>query len=295
LVAVIGLIASDALAQHSGTIRIGRGFARLVASPAGQLRSVSGAVTGSGNEGYIAIGPLHGRSSKPGIYGVTGTHFAMDLDFDAKNDVVEVDNDQDGLTDLEEAQYGTNHRRADTESDGMSDSFEIRFGLDPFVDDSASDPDADWLTNLAEARSGLDPHRPSLPLPAGWSLVSVPWEEAGLPREQAADGVRLFQWHDGSLRPLAIDETMTSGAGYWAHAPRRMGINYTEAERSSHALSLKAGWNLVGVVSERDPPSLDGALTWWQWSDHGFRKPDTLRPFVGYWVFAEYAIVLPGN
>ncbi len=45
----------------------------------------------------------------------------------------------------------------DSDNDGMPDEWEKKFGLDPFGDDSALDPDTDGFTNLEEFQGGTDP------------------------------------------------------------------------------------------------------------------------------------------
>ncbi|MDA1349381.1 MAG: hypothetical protein O3A47_11045 [Chloroflexi bacterium] len=45
----------------------------------------------------------------------------------------------------------------DTDNDGMPDWWEIRYDLNPLVDDTAGNPDQDALTNLEEYNSGTNP------------------------------------------------------------------------------------------------------------------------------------------
>ncbi len=47
--------------------------------------------------------------------------------------------------------------RLDVDGDGMSDGWEVWFGLDPSLDDSTDDLDGDGLTNLAEHDAGTHP------------------------------------------------------------------------------------------------------------------------------------------
>jgi hypothetical protein len=63
------------------------------------------------------------------------------------------DNDEDGRGDVCDP---------DDDNDGMSDVFEITYGLDPFDPlDAALDPDADGLDNAREAYLGSDPLTPN--------------------------------------------------------------------------------------------------------------------------------------
>ena len=71
------------------------------------------------------------------------------------------DSDQDGLSDEEEAGYGTDPHSPDTDGDGLLDGFEVQNGLDPLVaGDETGDPDNDGLDNLGEQAAGTDPNDP---------------------------------------------------------------------------------------------------------------------------------------
>ena len=102
------------------------------------------------------------------------------------------DQDEDGLPDVLESQYGTDPTDPDTDKDGMSDGWEVDHGLNPLdngeselleeetgstttADDAEisnesdswpdpeqgkyGDPDRDGLTNEQEAELGTDPQR----------------------------------------------------------------------------------------------------------------------------------------
>jgi regulation of enolase protein 1 (concanavalin A-like superfamily) len=69
-----------------------------------------------------------------------------------------VDSDQDGLTNLQEFQAGTNPRNRDTDGDGLWDGWEVQHGLNPLKAASAmQDSDRDGLTDLDEFKAGTNP------------------------------------------------------------------------------------------------------------------------------------------
>ena len=78
-----------------------------------------------------------------------------------------VDTDRDGLTDLQEAEIGTNIRIADTDADGLSDYEEVNtWQTDPLDPDT----DGDQFTDGDEVGNGYDPNGPG-------KLLELPEEE----------------------------------------------------------------------------------------------------------------------
>jgi len=61
----------------------------------------------------------------------------LDTDSDGISDNADTDDDGDGLTDTQEANYGTNPLLQDSDSDGFSDYEEIIEGTDPLDANSA--------------------------------------------------------------------------------------------------------------------------------------------------------------
>ena len=50
----------------------------------------------------------------------------------------------------------------DNDGDGIPGDWEVRFGLDPRVDDADGDPDRDGISNRDEFRAGMEPDDPSV-------------------------------------------------------------------------------------------------------------------------------------
>lgn len=70
------------------------------------------------------------------------------------------DYDGDGLLNDDEDLLGTNPSDTDSDKDGMSDYWEVTYGLDALIDDSNDDLDSDRLSNLEEYQNGTDPRDP---------------------------------------------------------------------------------------------------------------------------------------
>lgn len=101
---------------------------------------------------------------------------------------------------------------SDLDGDGMPDTWETANGLDPSVDDSAADPDADGLTNLDEYGMDLDPllyDGPDAPVvvsPVGDAEVAtgtptLTWDNAEDPNEDPIT-YEVQVWEDSSLTVL---------------------------------------------------------------------------------------------
>jgi len=69
-----------------------------------------------------------------------------------------LDNDEDGLTNLQESHSGTNPFLQDSDYDKMPDKWEIENQLDPLVKNASEDLDLDGLSNLEEYFAGTDPN-----------------------------------------------------------------------------------------------------------------------------------------
>jgi len=117
----------------------------------------------------------------------------------------------------------------DSEPDGMADSWETANSLDPTVDDSALDPDADGLSNLDEFLGGTDPNSfdgpdvPVLTAPLGGDEVDdarpdLTWDNATDPQGDVLTyEVELYD--DASMTTLLATEAGivedASGSTFW--------------------------------------------------------------------------------
>jgi len=88
-----------------------------------------------------------------------------DTDDDGLKDGVE-DANRNGVLDTGE----TDPRTSDTDGDGLPDAWEVRYSLNPRVNDCNEDPDGDGFTNCQEYRWGTNPKDASSHPPKG-----IPW------------------------------------------------------------------------------------------------------------------------
>ncbi len=74
----------------------------------------------------------------------------------ACDDILDPDDDGDGLTKSEEEELGTDPDNADSDGDGMKDGWEVSLGLDP----NNADTDGDGADDGKETRDGTDALNP---------------------------------------------------------------------------------------------------------------------------------------
>ncbi|MGR6872723.1 hypothetical protein ACU6U9_10535 [Pseudomonas sp. HK3] len=105
-------------------------------------------------------------------YDDTGIPCSHDADNDGLPYCFEVDNnlnptdstdanqdlDNDGLSNYQEYLAKTNINKADTDSDGIDDNYEVNYQLNPFFDDASQDNDNDGYSNLDEFNLNLNPN-----------------------------------------------------------------------------------------------------------------------------------------
>lgn len=105
------------------------------------------------------------------------------------------DPDQDGLSNDEEATYGTDPYNPDTDNDGVNDGDEVEAGTDPLVAGTPvgkKDSDRDGLTDAREARIGTNPNKPDT-------------DRDGLKDGREVMGINTKRLHDVRTNPLKAD------------------------------------------------------------------------------------------
>lgn len=127
------------------------------------------------------------------------------------------DGDADGLLQLHEYQHQTNPHQADSDGDGLSDGWEVRYSLNPLSalanDGAQADPDGDSLSNLAEQELHTNPRSADSDgdqLPDAWELQQQldPLQasaEFGTVGDPDADGLNNLAEYRNSTKPLLAD------------------------------------------------------------------------------------------
>ena len=151
-------------------------IADIYNSSSGVNLSISGTVYDSIHGGISAqtILPLEFSSllntdpESGGPILMTGSNSRMQLSAESiKHAFLELDLDDDGSFEIiryllwQELEDSGSIDLNDTDADGMHDSWELLYNLDPYTDDSGDDPDSDTYINLLEYQAGSDPQNAS--------------------------------------------------------------------------------------------------------------------------------------
>ncbi len=175
-----------------------------------------------------------------------------------------VDGDGDGLSTCVEDCIGTSDATTDTDSDGIADSFELRYGLNPLFDDAADDVDFDDLSNLAEFLVNSDPTDANSPDSTlfvatdgndetGNGTEAAPWRTISFALDQAAllggDSTRIVVQTGTYVEDLLLEEGVSitgatdsdvvlQGTVVGAQRSALRSLTVIPAEGASHMLEM---------------------------------------------------------
>ena len=164
--------------------------------------------------------------------------------------------DNDGLTNVQEFQLGTDPHESDTDSDQMPDGWENTHLLDPLLNDAGQDPDGDGLTNLEEFGLSTDPQVPNDTSDLDGDGMRDTWEDRyGLDSTDPTDaGLDLdndsltnlveFQLRTKPNDPDTDEDSLPDG---WEH---------------QHSLNPK---DASGIDGKAGDPDQDGATNFVEW------------------------------
>lgn len=162
------------------------------------------------------------------------------------------DNDNDSILDFDDP---------DDDNDGMPDTYEMQYGLDPFnVNDASLDLDGDGQMNFEEFTAGTNPNDAnsktySLSLTEGWNFVALEMNstvELSNINNQFISIVRSYQnnaWHSWTKENNATsDQPLTSledGYGYWIFALQNTSLEVI-GNGLADQIPLDVSWNMRG-------------------------------------------------
>jgi len=182
------------------------------------------------------------------------------------------DTDGDGLTDAcEKWMYGTRSDLIDTDGDTLDDGWEIRYGLNPFVqDDPSADPDGDGLTHAEECAAGTDPFNGDTDgdgLKDGAEVCAAVARNAGVSVFDVSGGAVLSApWTGGQLDNGVTNVALPFPVRIEGRALSNLSVNangliglYNAPSGSGLGTGLDGGWNLEGGrISSECPLAVAG-------------------------------------
>ena len=125
----------------------------------------------------------------------------------------------------------------------------------------------------------------------GWNLFSFPVDlnnESAIQFPVGTSSLMRFDCNTGYI----IEDTLTSGKGYWVKFPSEGRITISGTLRTEDTIDVNWDWNLIGSLTQKI--DVDSVLTlpagiisspfFGYVLGKGYYVTDTLRPFQAYWV-----------
>ncbi|MCD5390662.1 choice-of-anchor D domain-containing protein, partial [candidate division NPL-UPA2 bacterium] len=132
----------------------------------------------------------------------------------------------------------------------------------------------------------------TLPLEAGWNLISLPLNPL-ITNPQQLFGDRLiaiWRWDREAQRYLSPTQ-IKAKEGYWVAVSERVSVEIEGVAPETTSVPLLPGWNLVGPVGNQPSPMgrypFVIAVFGWDWPPHSrYLTPESCEEGKGYWVAA---------
>ena len=234
-----------------------------------------------------------------------------------------LDNDNDGLNNYDEFQFGTHPFEPDSDSDGLKDGQEVhQYGTDPVMEDTDQGGMADGyeVSNRSNPLDfGDDDNSNSITtriqLKQGWNLISFPISPVSNAISDVLSSIAgsyssVWSYQNNNWmmynpdKPIFSDlTTLDAGWGYWIKLKKSATLNLsgTLPPKSIH---LHKGWNLVGcnlsanqIITSVFSSIFSKLNTVWvyknsQWDSYntsrpGFSDLEIMEPKYGYWIYTK--------
>jgi len=136
-------------------------------------------------------------------------------------------------------------------------------------------------------------------LGVNFKLVSIPLKASSMkyPSIFGPFATSMFYWNIPTNQYIQFspDSNLVNGSGYWLNGPAGIVTICGLKVGNSIPISLRTGWNLIGIYETNVPTSLlvpsvptliDGVFYEWMESGTGYNSTTTLKYGAGYWVKA---------
>ena len=135
----------------------------------------------------------------------------------------------------------------------------------------------------------------TLTLAAGWNLITFlrnpdnpsvrNFFEKVNEMEETVSFRSVWEWDGKRFRNV---KELNALRGYWIYSKREIAIQYTSQSDLPEILSLKEGWNLVGIPSiGLDLSSYSTSGKFWTWTDQRYQISSQVQPERAYWIYSK--------
>jgi endonuclease I len=124
----------------------------------------------------------------------------------------------------------------------------------------------------------------------GWNVTSLPLTVSDPRKTVVFPSATSFAFAFDQTAGYVIRDTLRNGEGYWLKFFPAQNVNISGTVRTQDSITVRSGWNLVGVISNpivassiiQIPPGI--VVSSYFGYSGGYVAADTLQPSKGYWV-----------